>query len=71
MKDEPMTTEQLAETTNRLREKMRLLQTRYRLGEATYEEMVDAAKAFCKSFDEYHKAKHGKGKKLDWRAVIR
>lgn len=66
-----MTTEQLAEITNRLREKMRILQTRYRLGEVTYEEMVEAAKAFCAAFDLYHKAKHGKSKKLDWRAVIR
>lgn len=67
----PATVEELAGETNRLREKMRILQARYRLREATYEEMVAAAQAFCAAFDAYHKAKHGKGKKLDWRAVIR
>jgi phosphoribosylanthranilate isomerase len=68
---ETATLEALIAKTNELREKMRALQVRYHNGEASYEEMTRAAKAFCMAFDAYHKAKFGKGKKLDWRAVIR
>jgi hypothetical protein len=63
--------EALIARTNETRERMRRLQVRHAEGLCSYEEMVDAAKAFCGAFDAYHKAKYGKGKKLDWRAVIR
>lgn len=66
-----MTVEELAEQTNRLRHRTRVMQQRHQLGEATYDEMVAIAKEFCRSFDEYHKAKFGKGKRLDYRAILR
>jgi hypothetical protein len=65
------TLEELIAATNAAREKMRRTQARYRVGQATYEEMASDAQAFCKAFDLYHRAKFGKGKKIDWRAVIR
>jgi hypothetical protein len=68
---ETPTLEALIARTNETRERMRRLQVRYREGLAPYEEMVEAAKTFCCAFDAYHKAKFGKGKKLDWRAIIR
>jgi hypothetical protein len=68
---ETPTLEELIARTNTTRETMRRLQAHYQIGQATYEEMVAAAQAFCAAFDAYHKAKFGKGKKLDWRAVIR
>lgn len=63
--------EQLIAETNSTRERMRRLQANYRVGQASYEDVAQAAQQFVKAFDAYHKAKFGKGKKLDWRAVIR
>lgn len=37
----------------------------------TYDDMAAAAKAYCAAFDAYHRAKFGKPKRLDFRAVLR
>lgn len=66
-----MSIDELAERTRVLKLRARNMQSRYQMGAVTYEEMAEAAKEFCKAFDDYHKAKFGKSKKLDYRAFLR
>jgi hypothetical protein len=61
----------LAEETRRLRERMEILRASHQVGQASYEDMAEAARAFCAAFDRYHRAKFGKGKRLDYRYVLR
>lgn len=43
----------------------------YYAGLISYDELAAVGRAFCAAFDRYHRAKYGKGKRLDYRAVIR
>jgi hypothetical protein len=69
-----MTTEQLERMASEARELLaqtKLLQLKHRHGDATYDEMANAAKAYARAFDLYHRAKYGKPKKIDYRALLR
>lgn len=53
------------------RERMEILRASHRVGQCSYDDLATAARAFCAAFEAYHKAKFGKVKRLDFRAVIR
>jgi hypothetical protein len=53
------------------RERLEILKASHQAGQASYAAMHAAAVDFCLAFDRYHKAKHGKAKRLDPRYVIR
>ena len=63
--------ESLAEECRAKRERLELLKASHRVGQTSYEALTAAAREFCAAFDRYHRAKHGKPKRLDYRYVIR
>lgn len=65
------TLETLAATCKTARFALDRVKARYYAKAATYDEMAEAGKAFCAAFDAYHRARYGKPKRLDYRAIIR
>jgi hypothetical protein len=61
----------MAEAVKQKKAAMERAKRLYMAGHGTFAELETAAKAFCAAFGEYHLAKYGKPKRLDWRAVIR
>ena len=66
-----MNVETLAAETRRKRESMEAARRQHLAGALSYDELAEVASAFCTAFDAYHRAKFGKPKRLDYRAVIR
>lgn len=66
-----MNTEDLAATVNAARLRIARVKCLIAAGQASYDDLAEAGRAFCAAFDTYHRAKFGKPKRLDYRAVIR
>lgn len=65
------TVEGLAQRARELKDQVERAKARFRMGAATYDEMAEAAKAYSRAFEQYHKAKYGKSKRIDYRALLR
>jgi hypothetical protein len=65
------TTEALAADTRAKKHAMERAKAEHAHGLITYEELARVAQAFCAAFDTYHRARFGKPKRLDYRAVLR
>lgn len=61
----------LAADARAKRERAEITRARLRAGQATYEEAVADAKAFCAAAQAWHKARHGKSLRIDYRAFLR